>query len=86
MIKIHKLWLAAAFATTLTLSACGGGDGGGAAAVAVPDPTVPASAGISVAAFMSFIQGLSADDETSEPLTISDGFAPPEDDLGDGAA
>jgi len=84
MIKMHNFWLAAAVASTLALSACGGGDGG--SAEAVPDTTVPASAGASVAAFMAFIQGLDPNDETSEPLTISDSFVPPVDDAGDGSA
>ena len=85
MIKMHNLWLATAVASTLALSACGGGGGGGSSE-AVPDTTVPASAGASVAAFMAFIQGLDPNDESSEPLTISDSFVPPVDDAGDGSA
>jgi hypothetical protein len=38
---------------------------------------VPDSAGISTAAFINFIMGLSATDETSEPLTIKASFAVP---------
>lgn len=84
MIKMHNLWLTAAVATTLTLSACGGG--GDDTAAAVPDTTVPASAGASGAAFMSFIQGLNPADETSEPLTIGDNFAVPDDETNDASA
>jgi len=84
MIKMHNLWLATAVASTLALSACGGGDGG--SAEAGPDTTVPASAGASVAAFMAFIQGLDPNDESSEPLTISDSLVLPVDDAGDGSA
>jgi hypothetical protein len=42
--------------------------------------SVPDSAGISVAAFVSFLRGLSGTDETSEPLVIRDNFAVPADD------
>lgn len=38
---------------------------------------VPDSAGLSTAAFVSFILGLSASDESSEPLTLKDSFAVP---------
>lgn len=84
MIKLQNVWLAAAVAATLGLSACGGGDGEGGNASG-PDTTVPANAGSSVASFMSFLQGLNPNDETSEPLTISDGFAVPEDEMDDGS-
>ena len=40
---------------------------------------VPDSAGVSTAAFVSFIQSLSTSDESSEPLTIKDTFAVPAD-------
>lgn len=40
---------------------------------------VPDSAGVSTATFVSFILGLAANDETSEPLTIRDPFAVPAD-------
>ena len=38
---------------------------------------VPDSAGVSTAAFVSFILGLSTNDESSQPLTIKDSFAVP---------
>ena len=41
---------------------------------------VPDSAGLSTAALVSFILGLSASEESSEPLTIKDAFAVPADD------
>ena len=41
---------------------------------------VPDSAGISTAAFVSYLLGLSASDESSEPLTINDRFTVPADD------
>ena len=85
MIKLQNVWLAAAVAATLGLSACGGDGGGGGNGQAGGDTTVPASAGASVASFMSFIQGLNPNDETSEPLTISDSFAVPDDEMDDGS-
>jgi hypothetical protein len=52
-------------------------------AVIVPDAPapagVPASAGVSVGAFVSYLMSLSGSDETSEPLVISDTFAVPAD-------
>lgn len=80
MIKMHNLLLAASVAATLSLSACGGGDGGGGSS---EDGSVPATAGSSAGAFKSFINGLNPNDETSEPLTISDSFAAPVDDVSD---
>ena len=44
---------------------------------------VPDSAGVSTASLVSFILGLSASDETSEPLTIKDTFAVPADETGE---
>ena len=41
---------------------------------------VPDSAGVSTAALVSFILGLSGSEESSEPLTIKDTFAVPADD------
>lgn len=42
--------------------------------------SVPDSAGVSVASFVSFILSLSGTDETSEPLVIRDNLAVPADD------
>jgi hypothetical protein len=48
--------------------------------VAVP---VPDSAGTSAASFVSFLMGLAANDEASEPYTIPDSFAVPADETAD---
>lgn len=76
--KHHRHLLAATgLCAALALTGCWGGsddDPPPEAATAVPD-----SAGVSSASFISFIQGLIANDETSEPLTISDTFAVPAD-------
>ena len=75
---------AGASAVVLSLTGCWDDDNGDTVVVAPPGVTpsteVPDSAGVSAAAFVSFILGLAAGDESSEPLTIKDGFAvPPED-------
>jgi hypothetical protein len=83
--KTTRLLLAAgASALVLTLAGCRGDDEDDTVAVtppgATPSKEVPDSAGLSAAAFVSFILTLAASDESSEPLTIKDAFAvPPED-------
>lgn len=76
-----KILCAVALLTPLLIVGCAGGGGGNgnvADATAVPD-----SAGASVSAFLAFITSLSANDETSEPLTIGDNFAVPADEEND---
>ena len=84
MSTLHKLGSKAAWAAVLTtLLALGGcwNDDEDETPPAPPAPitSVPDSAGASIAAFFSFIVGLSASDEASEPLTISTAFAVPAD-------
>ncbi len=75
MNRTQKWLLSAALAAPLVLVGCGGDSHRNTAdATAVPD-----SAAASVDAFLAFIMSLSSTDETSEPLTISDNFAVPED-------
>lgn len=81
MNKTRVIWVTAAIAASLVVVGCGGGGDDGPAPVAT---SVPDSAGASVASFLNFIQSLSATDETSEPLTISDAFAVPPDEDDDG--
>lgn len=68
----------------LALSGCfGGGDDDDPVPPVVPPVVateVPDSAMASVSAFLSFVLGLSAGDETSEPLLIKDSFVAPVDD------
>ena len=71
------LWLAA-LVTPLVIVGCGGGDDDNNG-VTADATTVPASAGVSGAAFLSFISSLVSNDETSEPLVISDNLAVPDD-------
>ena len=46
---------------------------------AAPATAVPDSAGASAAAFIAFLPGLSAADETNEPLTFKDSLDVPAD-------
>lgn len=79
--KTTRMFLAASgSALVLTLAGCWDDSNDGPVAPTPPITAVPDSAGVSAAAFVSFIMSLSASDETSEPLTIQDGFSvPPED-------
>lgn len=68
-----------ASALVLSLAGCWGDNDDDPVAEAPPNAAVPASAGVSAAAFISFLMTLSASDESSEPLTLTDTFAvPPE--------
>ena len=73
-------WLAIGLAATLSLGACFGGGDDDAVVVDVVAVEVPASAAASSTAFVSYIQGLPAADEGSEPLLINATFALPADD------
>ena len=77
---ITRMLLAASgAAAVLTLAGCWDDDNDPVAETP-PSTAVPDSAGVSVAAFVSYILTLGASDESSEPLTLNDTFAvPPED-------
>ncbi|MCY7314875.1 MAG: hypothetical protein LH480_04455 [Rubrivivax sp.] len=66
----------AALLAAAALSGCGGG--GGVDAAALDGNAVPASAGASAQAFITFQQGLDASD-TGESLSLGE-FLPPKDD------
>lgn len=73
--KTTSKYLATAIGfAVLSLGACSSNDSTTPAITAVPE-----SAGVSVGAFVSFLQSLGESDETSEPLTIPDSFAVPAD-------
>jgi len=77
--KTHrKLWAATSLVAALGLAGCWDGDDDDPVPVAA-STEVPDSAGVSTAAIVSFILGLSASDEASEPLTLKDSFAVPAD-------
>ncbi len=75
--KNPRNWLVVSgLAVTLSLTGCFDGDDDDD--VATPVSTeVPASAGVSGAAFVSYLLGLSGSDETSEPLTLNDALVVP---------
>ena len=77
--KITRMLLAASgAAAVLTLAGCWD-DSNDTVAEAPASTAVPDSAGVSAAALVSYILALGANDESSEPLTLSDSFAvPPE--------
>jgi hypothetical protein len=81
--RFHRVVLAAGLAVVLGLGGCWGDDDEEVTADPPVTPTpvtaVPASAGVSVAAFISYLLSLGSSDETSEPLTIGDSFAVPAD-------
>ena len=74
----RKLLAAAGLMAALGLAGCWGDNDDPVPPVAITE--VPDSAGVSTAALVSFILGLSASDESSEPLTLKDTFAVPADD------
>ena len=79
MMKLQrKLFTAGAVAAVLTLAGCWGDDDDDVTAPVV-STEVPASAGIGSAAFVSYLLSLAGNDESSEPLTITDTFAVPAD-------
>ena len=76
----QKLLAVTVLAATLGLTGCWHDDNNnGAAAPPTASTEVPDSAGLSTAALVSFILGLGAADESSEPLTLKDTFAVPAD-------
>ena len=76
----QKLLAATGLIAALGLAGCWHDDNNNGAEPPTASNEVPDSAGLSTAAFVSFILALSASDESSEPLTIKETFAVPADD------
>lgn len=77
--KIHrKLLTATGLAVVVALAGCWGDDDDDPASLPT-SAEVPDSAGVSTAAFVTYLLGLSDSDESSEPLTINDSFTVPAD-------
>ena len=79
MNTISRIALAGGLTTVLLVSGCGSDDH----VASDTSTTVPDSAGVSPAAFVAFLLTLDSSDETSEPLTLSDSFAVPDDETGE---
>lgn len=85
MKTLQKLGSAAALIAAFAIAGCGssdsGADGSSGSAGGLPSSgaPVPAGTGASVSAFFAFLQGLSSTDETSQPYTIPESFAVPDD-------
>jgi hypothetical protein len=78
----RKLLALTAMAVTFSMSGCWD-DSNNDPVPATPVTQVPDSAGVSTASFVSFLLGLNATDELSEPLTIGDAFAVPAEEAAD---
>lgn len=86
----RQIALASTLASALLFSACGNNDrdnvppaGPGTTPVTGTVPgAVPAGAMASSTSFIDFLLGL-VNDETSEPLSISEGFVEPSEDIGE---
>lgn len=77
----HRNPLAAiALVSTFALAGCFNDDDDDDPVTPPVATQVPESAFASGTSFINFIAGLSATDESSEPLTLPDGFAVPADD------
>ena len=84
-----KIALAAGLTVALVLGGCGGGSNGSSSPVggtgtgtSVTANSVPDSAGSSVTTFLAFLVAM-ASSETSEPLSMSNGFTVPADETSD---
>ena len=80
----NMIWATVGLMTTLLLGGCGSNDDEDhVAGTPAPSTSVPDSAGVSADAFITFLMTLKSNDETSEPLTLGNNFAVPDEDAGD---
>lgn len=74
-----KIFSTMGLMATLLVGGCGGDDDDDQAATTpAPSTSVPSSAGVSAGAFITYLMTLNPNDETSEPLTLGDNFAVPD--------
>ncbi len=75
-----RIFLTAGLMTTLMVSGCGSNNDEDAVATAPPasSTSVPDGAGVSATAFITYLMTLKSNDETSEPLTLGNSFAVPD--------
>lgn len=94
MKKSTKAASALALVSMLALAGCSGGSDSGGTNSGSSNPggsqiqadnEVPESAGASSSAFVAFLKSMMIDEETSEPMTMREGWAVPADDTGDPA-
>lgn len=82
--NINRKFLASiGIAAALVVAACGSNNNDDVAAT--PAGQVPDSAGASSASFVGYLLTLGVNDESSEPLTVRDGFEVPADETADPA-
>ncbi len=86
--KITRMFLPvaaiSALAVVLAAAGCSGDNDPGPVVAPLPPPPaapaeVPGSAGVTVAAFITYLTGLGGSDETTEPLVLPGTFAVPVD-------
>lgn len=83
MKHINVLSFAASLVAVLAIAGCGSNSSDSGSSSVATGTSVPASAGESVNAFINYLASLNPNDETSEPATLSDSFAVPEDETND---
>ena len=76
MKKTTRIFLTMGLITTLLVGGCGSSNHD--ATTPAPSTSVPSSAGVSAGAFITYLMTLNPNDETSEPLTLGDNFAVPD--------
>ena len=81
MKKTTKIFLTMGLTTTLLVGGCGSSNHD--ATTPASSTSVPDSAGVSANAFITFLMSLKPNDETSEPLTLGNSFAVPDEDAGE---
>lgn len=74
-----RIFLTVGLTTTLLVGGCGSNDDEDTVATTPASSTsVPDSAGVSATAFITYLMTLKSNDETSEPLTLGNSFAVPD--------
>jgi len=81
MKKTTRIFLTMGLITTLLVGGCGSSNHD--ATTPASSTSVPDSAGVSANAFITFLMSLNPNDETSEPLTLGNSFAVPDEDAGE---
>ena len=76
-----RIFLTMGLITTLLVGGCGSSNHD--ATTPASSTSVPDSAGVSANAFITFLMSLNPNDETSEPLTLGNSFAVPDEDAGE---